>query len=102
MAKARPQPPEPSPLRLTTTKEFRRDLKRCQKRGKDLSKLHALLEALRHRRRLAARHRDHSLAGEWNGWRDCHIEPDWLLIYRQTDDELLLARTGRHSDLFDE
>jgi mRNA interferase YafQ len=49
---------------------------------------------------LEARHREHALAGEWIGWRDCHVAPDWVLIYRTTETELILGRTGTHSDLF--
>jgi mRNA interferase YafQ len=45
--------------------------------------------------------RDHPLKGEWKGWRECHIQPDWLLIYRTTETEVLLARTGTHADLFE-
>ena len=44
--------------------------------------------------------RDHPLKGEWKGWRECHVEPDWLLIYKTTDTEVMLARTGTHADLF--
>ena len=68
-------------------------------RGKDLSKLHAIIVALSNRQALGPRHRDHALTGEWIGFRDCHIEPDWILIYERTDTELRLMRTGSHSDL---
>jgi mRNA interferase YafQ len=90
----------PPPLILRPRAEFRRDLKRQQKRGRDLSKLWALVEILRHRRGLDQRNRDHALGGDWKGWRDCHVEPDWILIYKVAGDELHLARTGTHSDLF--
>lgn len=81
---------------------FRRDVKCAEKRGKDMDKLRALLLLLIEGERLPERYRDHPLKGEWAGWRDAHIEPDWLLIYRATKDELHLARTGTHSDLFEE
>ncbi|HMP76799.1 MAG TPA: type II toxin-antitoxin system YafQ family toxin [Kiritimatiellia bacterium] len=57
---------------------------------------------LAHGRALGPRHRDHPLIGPWKGSRDCHLEPDWLLIYTSTDNELRLERTGTHSDLFKE
>ncbi|MFO0954345.1 MAG: type II toxin-antitoxin system YafQ family toxin [Isosphaeraceae bacterium] len=93
----------PPPLVVVTTSRFDKDAKRDRKRGKDMDALLAVVDALRHRRPLEARHRDHALAGPWKGWRECHVEPDWLLIYRVDDDasELILARTGRHSDLFE-
>lgn len=81
---------------------FKRDVKRAKKRGKDMGKLRALLLLLIEGTPLPERYRDHPLKGEWAGWRDAHIEPDWLLIYRVAGDELQLARTGTHSDLFDE
>jgi mRNA interferase YafQ len=83
VAKAKPGLPEPSaPLLLETTSRFERDLKLQEKRGKSLEKLHAVIEALRTRRPLDPKHRDHPLGGERQGWRDCHVEPDWVLIYR--------------------
>ncbi len=81
---------------------FKRDVTRAEKRGKDMGKLRALLLLLIEGTPLPERYRDHPLKGEWAGWRDAHIEPDWLLIYRVAGDELQLARTGTHSDLFDE
>lgn len=80
--------------------QFRRDVKRVEKRGKDLVKLRELLVLLMQRSDLPAKYRDHPLKGDWNGFRDAHIEPDWLLIYRIQGDELQLARTGSHADLF--
>ena len=86
-------------LRLATA--FKKDLKRSTKRGYDRSLLEAVVDTLRRGDPLPAARRDHPLKGEWHGWRDCHIEPDWILIYRIDGDELLLARTGTHADLFD-
>ena len=81
---------------------FRKDTKRCQKRGKDMAKLRAVILLLIEDAPLEPRHRDHPLKGEWAGYRDLHVEPDWVLIYRVTETELRLARTGTHSDLFGE
>ena len=82
--------------------QFRKDVKRAEKRGKDLNKLKQVLVLLLDGEILPERLRDHPLRGNWNGYRDLHIEPDWLLIYRIAGDELNLARTGSHADLFDE
>jgi mRNA interferase YafQ len=73
-----------------------------RKRGKDLKKLKAVLDLLVEGDTLPVRFRDHPLSGNWNGYRDLHTEPDWVLIYRVADDELRLARTGTHADIFDE
>jgi len=82
--------------------QFRRDAKRAEKRGKDMSKLGALLLLLLEEQPLPARYRDHALKGEWSGLRDSHIEPDWILLYYIEGDELHLIRTGTHADLFNE
>jgi mRNA interferase YafQ len=87
-------------LRPIRSGQFRRDVKRQEKRGKDLGKLRELLRLLLSGNELPASYRDHPLKGDWRGFRDAHIEPDWLLIYRIAGDELQLARTGSHSDLF--
>ena len=81
--------------------QFKKDVKRARKRGKDLGKLRALLTLLLAGASLPPRYRDHALRGSWGGFRDAHLEPDWILIYRVHGDELQLARTGTHSDLFD-
>ena len=80
--------------------QFRRDVKLAQRRGKDLSKLRELILLLAEGQPLPPRYKDHPLAGDWKHFRDCHIEPDWLLIYRVEGDDLYLVRTGTHSDLF--
>jgi mRNA interferase YafQ len=82
--------------------QFRRDVKRAEKRGKDLRKLRQALGLLISGEELPPSYKDHSLKGDWKGYRDAHIEPDWLLIYRVVGDELHLVRTGSHADLFDE
>ena len=86
-----------TPVRST---QFKRDVKRAKKRGKDLSKLRMLLSLLIERRPLPASYFDHPLKGNWKGYRDVHIEPDWLLLYRVVGNELHLVRTGSHADLF--
>lgn len=81
---------------------FRRDVRKAEKRGKDLAKLRTILALLVAGSPLPDRYKDHPLKGDWSGFRDAHIEPDWLLIYRIQGEELQLARTGTHADLFDE
>ena len=88
------------PLLLRQSTKFRRDVKRQLRKGVDLSRLEAVIEILVVQQPLEDRYRDHPLIGNWKGYRECHIQPDWLLIYRTTDDELQLARTGSHVDLF--
>jgi mRNA interferase YafQ len=81
---------------------FRRDVRKAEKRGKDMAKLRMVLALLIAGTPLPKRYKDHPLKGDWSGFRDAHIEPDWLLIYRIQGEELQLARTGTHADLFDE
>jgi mRNA interferase YafQ len=81
---------------------FKRDVERARKRGKDLERLRAILIDLIQEKALPRQYQDHPLKGEWKGYRDLHIEPDWLLIYRIVGDELRLARTGTHADIFKE
>ena len=88
-----------TPVRST---QFKRDVKRARKQGKDLTRLRAVLAALIRQEPLAAQQRDHPLRGIWKGYREMHIEPDWLLIYRVEGSELHLVRIGSHSDLFTE
>jgi mRNA interferase YafQ len=87
-------------MKVTQTTQFRKDTRRLGKRGKDLSRLRGVVDLLLAGSVLPDRLRDHPLSGDWKGWRDCHIEPDWLLIYKLLSDELILGRTGSHSDLF--
>jgi mRNA interferase YafQ len=87
-------------MRVIQTTQFRKDLKMLQKRGKDPQKVKDIIALLLSGESLPAINRDHALTGNWFGWRDCHLEPDWLLIYKILSDELILGRTGTHSDLF--
>lgn len=82
------------------TTRFKRDVKRIIKRGKDLKKLEFIVTALRSNKPLSPVHKPHKLTGEWRGFWECHIEPDWLLVYDVTDDTVMLAGTGTHTDLF--
>ena len=79
---------------------FRRDVKRVQKRRKDSKKLREVISLLLADEPIPEHFREHPLRGNWRGYRDLHIEPDWLLIYRVVGDELHLVRTGTHADLF--
>jgi len=85
---------------LVETTAFRKDLKRVTKRRCDLEKLAAVIQKLQSAEVLPASNRPHPLKGEWKGSWECHIGPDWLLIYAASDTELVLARTGTHADLF--
>jgi len=82
------------------TSQFRKDLKKLKKRGKDIQKLKEVVRQIAIGEMLDTRHRDHALIGSRGGSRDCHAEPDWLLIYRKDEDSLYLERSGTHSDLF--
>ena len=83
------------------TTQFERDLRLLQRRGKDIEKLKQVLTALINEEPLAERYRDHPLKGNYKNRRECHLEPDWLLIYKLNDDEIIFERTGAHSDLFE-
>ena len=87
---------------LKPTSKFQKDLKRIQKRGYDISLLTEIIKKLANGEQLPEKNRDHSLSGEYSGCRECHITPDWLLVYEVDNGELILylTRTGTHSDLF--
>ena len=88
--------------KIVLSNQFRRDLKRIIKRGQDTNKLEHVVNRLASGERLDIKNHDHNLSGEFSGFRECHISPDWLLIYKIEENELilLLMRTGTHSDLF--
>ena len=90
-------------LDIVLSNRFKKDLKLAAKRGYDLDLFDAVVTNLAERRPLAEKYRDHELTGNYSGFRECHIQPDWLLVYRVEADELILflSRTGTHSDLFD-
>ena len=81
---------------------FKRDVKRLQKRGKDTDKLKIVLSLLIEQQPIPAGYGDHPLKGNWRGFRDLHIDPDGLVLYRIEDNELQLARPGTHADLFND
>jgi mRNA interferase YafQ len=85
---------------IRRTCQFKRDVKRMQRQGREVEKLKSVLEALVKGEPLAAKYRDHVLVRQHKGTRECHIEPDWMLIYELAETEIVLIRTGSHSDLF--
>ena len=85
---------------VSQTRQFLRDVQRMRKRGKDLSKLRKVIRFLAEDIPLPPIMRDHPLIGPWQPSRDCHVEPDWILIYTSNKSVLRLERTGSHSDLF--
>lgn len=87
-------------LKVITTNQFEKDMKLAKRRGKSMEKIRVIIETLKSEEPLAEKHRPHRLSGKWNTAYECHIEPDWLLIYRIEEETLELARTGSHSDLF--
>lgn len=87
-------------MRLIYSSQFKKDFKKIQSQGKNISQLEIIIGTLLKEQSLDPKYRDHKLVGKWKNYRDCHIEPDWLLIYRLTDDALYLERTGSHSEIF--
>ncbi|MEJ2682549.1 MAG: type II toxin-antitoxin system YafQ family toxin [Gammaproteobacteria bacterium] len=87
---------------IFATNKFKRDIKKCKRQNKSIPKLQTILELLTAGEALPASNRDHNLTGNYASHRECHIEPDWLLIYRINEEEKLieLVRTGSHSELF--
>jgi mRNA interferase YafQ len=88
-------------LALYYTTRFKKDIKRLQKRGKDLRKLYDIIEKLRDNKALPVKNRAHRLTGDWKDFWECHIEPDWLLVYHYDSATLYLTASGTHSDLFE-
>jgi len=82
------------------TRQFEKDIKRIKKRGKNPEKLKIILRSLISEEPLDPLHRDHQLVGNWKGRRECHIESDWLLIYKIEADRIIFERSGTHADLF--
>jgi mRNA interferase YafQ len=86
---------------VVQTSQFKQDLKRVKKSGRyEIDDLLQVVDLLTQTQPLLEKHKDHNLTGNWNGYRECHIKPDWLLIYQLQLDELVLVRTGSHSELF--
>ncbi|MCD8069081.1 MAG: type II toxin-antitoxin system YafQ family toxin [Lachnospiraceae bacterium] len=80
--------------------KFKKDFKTCKKRGYNLDLLQEVIDTLKIPAPLPENNRDHNLSGNYAGYKECHITPDWLLIYKQINGELKLSRTGSHADLF--
>ncbi|MDR1603444.1 MAG: type II toxin-antitoxin system YafQ family toxin [Gracilibacteraceae bacterium] len=88
-------------LKPEYTNKFQKDLTLMRKRGLDITKLKAVIEKLvQEDVPLPAQNRDHKLTGDYAGNRECHVEPDWLLVYCYADDVIVFARTGTHADIF--
>ena len=89
-------------LKIVLSNQFKKDLKLASKRGYKLELLEKTVDKIANSIKLEDKYRDHALTGNYIGFRECHIQPDWLLIYRIENDELILflSRTGSHSDLF--
>ena len=87
---------------IVPSNQFKKDLKLAQKRGYDLDKIKKVIALLANGEPLETKYRDHLLIGDYGNYRECHIQPDWLLIYKIEDDQLILflSRTGTHRDLF--
>lgn len=87
---------------ITQTSQYKRDLKRAARRGYNLALIKAVVTKLASGQQLPAKYRDHALSGQYTGFRECHITPDWLLVYLMDNNRLVLTltRTGTHSDLF--
>jgi len=81
------------------TRRFKKGLDLMTRRGKDAEKIKGVMLKLINREPLEARHRDHALSGKYKGFRDCHVEPDWLLIYRYEGESIIFEITGTHADL---
>ena len=87
-------------MNIYYTSQFKKDYKRVKKQNMDLEKIKLVIDLLVSGQKLKPNYRDHQLSGPWKGHRDCHIGPDWILIYRISPESLYLERTGSHSDLF--
>lgn len=89
-------------LTIKRTSQFKKDFRRAIKQGRNITDLNLVIEKLANEEILEDKYPDHALKGEWSGFRECHINPDWLLIYLRDDKNLILSltRTGSHEDLF--
>ena len=86
--------------KLVFSTQFKKDYKLSEKRGKDIDKLKNVMTELANERPLPQSNKDHTLTGNYKNYRECHIEPDWLLIYKLDETKIIFERTGTHSDLF--
>jgi len=90
-------------MRFFTTNRFEKEYKKMQKQGRDVNKLDDVMNKLLNEEKLLSRHRDHLLLGGFKDRRECHVEPDWLLIYKidRKNEMIVFERTGSHADLFE-
>jgi mRNA interferase YafQ len=86
---------------IAHSNRFKKDIKLCQKQGKDMNKLKTILDILKSTDPLPIQYKDHPLKGKWTGFRDLHIEPDWVLVYRIENDIIFLSATGSHAYIFE-
>jgi mRNA interferase YafQ len=87
-------------LKVFYLNSFKKEIKKLKKRGKNLSKITIISSILIEGKKLPKKYKEHKLKGNYVGYWECHIEPDWLLIYKKTKKTIIFARTGSHSDLF--
>ena len=87
-------------LNPSFTKQFEKDLRKVKRQGKNTDKIKSVMSNLIAEKQLEKKYRDHSLTGNFKDRRECHVEPDWLLIYKIENDEIIFERTGSHSELF--
>ncbi|MFH1760468.1 MAG: type II toxin-antitoxin system YafQ family toxin [bacterium] len=87
-------------LKPSYTRQFQKDLKKMVKRGRNPEKIKTVIRKLTNQEPLDIRFRDHKLIGNYKNRRECHVEPDWLLVYKSSSQEIIFERTGTHSDLF--
>ena len=88
-------------LEIVPKSKFRKDFKKLKSSGKSLQELQDVIDLLQKGKQLDPTYHDHELKGNWRGYRECHVQSDWLLIYQQTATLLILVRTGSHSELFE-
>lgn len=96
----KPESDPPAPLEVVWSGRFKRDVERMRRSGRDMAKLTALMTAIAEGRRLEPSREDHPLRGDWKGYRDCHVEGDWVLVYKVAEGKAWFARTGTHSEVF--
>ena len=89
-------------LTVRQTAQFKRDLKKARKQGKEMAAMDKAVSLLQNREPLPPKFKDHALTGDWKGYRECHVSPDWLLVYLVEDDVLVLTltRIGSHAEIF--
>lgn len=87
-------------LRIRRKSQFKKDWKKVERQRKNMELIKNIIEMLAYQKTLPPSAVDHPLQGQWSDFRECHIQPDWLLIYQQNEEELVLVRTGSHAELF--